>query len=87
MRMWLLVITFSLKLSTQMLTVFSYHEKQLCVVSLELTFLTEGGALVPYEISESTAACEDENVPCKASYSFIKKKKNSFLRKLSAYPS
>lgn len=54
---------------------FSNHEEQLRAVSLEPTFLTDGGALVPYEISESTAACEDENVPCKVSHSFIKKKK------------
>lgn len=58
---------------------FSNHEEQLRAVSLEPTFLTDGGALVPYEISESTAACEDENVPCKVSHSFIKKKKNPSL--------
>lgn len=37
--------------------------KKLCIVSLELTFLTDGRALVPYEISGSSAAGEDENVP------------------------
>lgn len=42
---------------------------------MKLTFLTNGRALVPYEISESTAAGEDEDVLCKASHSFIKKKK------------
>lgn len=68
---------------------FFSHEEQLCAVSLKMTFLIDGRALVPYKISEGFAAGEDANVPWKAFHSFI-----LFffflilsLWKLSAYPS
>lgn len=40
-------------------------------MSLEVTFLTSGRASVPYKISESTAASEDENVHSRIFHSFI----------------
>lgn len=41
------------------------------VGSVEPTSLADGETLVPYEISESPAACEVENVSCKPFHSFI----------------
>ena len=50
------------------------NEAQLYTVSLELTFLTNGRALAPYEISESTTAGEHDNVPARLSTALLKKK-------------
>lgn len=50
---------------------FPSSEEQLYAVSLEVTFLTSGRASVPYKISESTAASEDENVHSRIFHSFI----------------